>query len=505
MQYAKQLVANEIQAAIDSAELRKVLITMPLYIYATGGMRSLQRENYPRYIELRGAVTNYLNDSGFLEPTYDTISGNDEGIYGWVAANWEERVFNNTTGATMHYLEMGGETAQLAFAPERQEDGAVTNYTGPLVRLQLGSRRCEIFVKCWPKLGADAMWNLHEVQLRKSGARSDPCWPKEVEHSKGVEGTADIVNCTQKTFQLLQCPDSGCKVGRICLHQPHGPGGCLLHGVPDLGFSAGRRLLCSSVFWKAFHGLYAQRDDTRQYSTGNLWERCEAIFARRWRDLIRHADTPDDSRTNFKYLRFALFKAGLVTSTLHFGFGVPLSPYPHIALRLAAGWGIPIETAQDEGYRPTNGILMIDTIASLISPDALQGQQHGRLQVILSRVFGSFDDTGERVNAINDILDGPDITSPAFRNALTYLRDNAKYFPKSRCEAVDGDLVPNQAYITLCVGFIQKCPVAPPPQEQFQIRDTNWALGRMLLRAVNSEPEALTFHSWRAPVDPGAI
>ena len=471
-------------------------------------MRSLQRENYPRYIELRGAVTNYLNDSPFLEPTYDTISGEDEGIYGWVAANWEERVFNNTGSDTKHYLEMGGETAQLAFAPAREANGAVQNYNGSLVRLQLGNRRCEIFVQCWPKLGADAMWNLHEMQLRKSGARSDPCWPRRVEHTKGVKGTANIVNCTYQTFQLLQCQDSGCKVGRICTHQNQGPGGCLLHGVPELGFSTGRQLLCSSVFWKAFHGVYANRDNTRKYTTSALWERCEAIFAgRQWKDIIRDAGTPDDASTNFKYLRFALFKAGLVTATLHFGFGVPLSPYPRIALRLAAGWGLPIEIAQAEDYRPTNGILMIDTIASLIPLDV----RPDSLQNILNEVFGPFAEAADRINAINEILAGVNVT-PAFQNALHYIRDHAADFPLSRCLLdEDGELVPDETWITLCDGFIGRCrnggvDLLGPAREQFQIRDTDWVVGRMLLRAVDSEQEKLTFDSWREKVPaPGVI
>jgi hypothetical protein len=320
----------------DSEPLDKASI--PLFMLATGGMRSLKQSHYEAFQILRKAITDYLNASGYFEPFYDTISGEDEGIFGWLAANHETGRLQ-AEEPPRGFMEMGGQSAQIAFEPSEDDK---EHYEGPLTAVNLGKKTYSVFTKTWPKLGADAMWRKHEQRLREKKAEEDPCLPRgynyELADSKSViKGTGDperLLMCLYETWSLLECQDAACNAGELCAFRKGGPGGCLLKDIPGLGFHGqgkGGSFLGASVFWHATNGVFgaenseqgdSKKSSEKPYSAETFFLEVKDLFSHNWeqiKDLRRREEV-----NNYKYLPLAFFKACLIMTTLHLGFGLPM-------------------------------------------------------------------------------------------------------------------------------------------------------------------------------------
>ncbi|RPB19949.1 hypothetical protein L211DRAFT_870944 [Terfezia boudieri ATCC MYA-4762] len=623
--YAKGFLAGQdyFNVAQGDAQFLRKLATTPLYILATGGMRSLKQENYPKFVALKEAITRCLNASGFKEPTYETISSEEEGLYGWVAANFNENVFNADDTTTRGYFEMGGETAQLAFQPT---DANRSAYKGRLHRMQLGRRNCLVFAKGWPKLGGDAMWRLHEERLHQFHIMEDPCWPMKVDHPAGkFKGTGDILGCVEKALELLQCicNDTGCKRGRLCAFS--GRGGCLLRGVPKLDFSQQDGFIAASTPYHAFHGIHgrlnavtiaaakakayaqaiavaaevpedviacayagriaastpgsdrntiingiaalleydgvnvgqmedrvlaahnnsdsilnainavavktdlaaipelgpdvdrngeeaaekagkaaaevAKRD--RRYNMVQYMNRAKAVFqSNKWKDIVRNESCDMDAETNFKFLQRALFSMGLVTATLHLGLGVPLSPIVYrrqaleLTIRLSKSTNLPNVVARtvvhliDPEATSTIAIEHLENIFTLF----IQKRNHWAKRSVAEPWLKHLDDS--ITNAQRD----PRLAGDTIGRREPYI-EALNQLKTGLSNSYNGKKINMDNWVTSCLTFVGACreelaeAEAAAPRELI-IRDTDWTLGRVILRAVYCSPEELTSDGW---------
>lgn len=300
---------------------------------ATGGMRRLKQDNYHGFMILRSAVIEYIKMCGFDNPQYKTISGEDEALYGWVAVNTIDKLL----GSAAHphgFMEMGGESAQFAVSLHGPDYGG---YTGVLREVTIGEVKYQVFVKTWLGLGADSAWKRHEERLRESESiiAHDPCLPKQFAYRLGGSdiialGTADFPQCLKEAFALLSCPDKKCLTGNLCIYQSANPdhnqttmsSGCLLrdhtNDKPFVKFDT-EKFGGASVYWHAMHGIfgnYKAGDDFAKY-----WNVVQDLSAMTWAQI--RADKVD---TPSKFVQKAFFTAGMVMSTLFYGFGIPMPP-----------------------------------------------------------------------------------------------------------------------------------------------------------------------------------
>ena len=84
--------------------------TIPLYVLATAGMRYEAQEKTDGVYNKMASVTGSMN--GFKVQKAMTISGRYEGLYAWIAANYENHSLKASPVGT---LEMGGKSLQVAF------------------------------------------------------------------------------------------------------------------------------------------------------------------------------------------------------------------------------------------------------------------------------------------------------------------------------------------------------------------------------------------------------
>lgn len=338
----KKKVAAYLDPLLDHA--RKFLPhdrikSIPLFILATGGMRRHKQERYEEYMILRDAITEYINNSGFRDPVYDTISGEDEALYGWVAANYVDGLLKPE--AIPHgFMEMGGESAQFAVSINESDFGS---YEGLLRMVTIWGKDYMVFVKTWMGLGVDSAWKRHQARLRESESAIplDPCLPKGFAYrlsgsDKIVQGTGDFVGCMKEALSLLSCPDKDCAMGNLCIYRskqdvadddPRSVG-CLLRdnttGNPIINFD--KNEFCgASVYWHATHGIFTGGSSEGGGGKENFsafWDTVVEFSEHNWEKL--KAKRPRERKTGYKFLEKGFFTAAMIMSTLFLGFGIPM-------------------------------------------------------------------------------------------------------------------------------------------------------------------------------------
>ena len=115
MQYAQSTLRHE-------AHLWR---SYPIYFKATGGMRQLPHDDREDIInEVRGLLTNRSFCPFHFERKFARIiSGEEEAVFSWLAANYLLKSFDETgkMNSSFGTLDLGGASTQMAFSVESQD------------------------------------------------------------------------------------------------------------------------------------------------------------------------------------------------------------------------------------------------------------------------------------------------------------------------------------------------------------------------------------------------
>lgn len=182
------------QPEIDTRHASKDKSSYTLMVMATGGMRDFQKECQKKsstaFNLLETEIETYIqttNSHGFKTPTYQTITGKEEALYGWAASNYLLRKLPKAgiKRGLVNYLEMGGATAQIAFRSrvykQLKKGGASHNPTlfdGKLMRVNIWGKEIDLYLRTYP-LGTVSALATHEtaVQHQLNWDGIDPCKP----------------------------------------------------------------------------------------------------------------------------------------------------------------------------------------------------------------------------------------------------------------------------------------------------------------------------------------
>lgn len=312
---------------------------IPLLLLATGGMRRLKQQHPQEFAILRTAIVDFIKDSGFRNPEYHTISGDDEGLYGWVAVNYVDGTFRADAEGPHGFVEMGGESAQFAVSIEEEH---YADYSGILREVKIAGKVYKVFVKTWLGLGGESAWKRHEERLRESDSvmPHDPCIPKGYAYrlsgsDKTVLGTGDFVECMKETISLLNCTNKNCLAGNLCIYTGDHVG-CLLQdplsGTPLMKFDT-RKFHGASVYWHATHGIFNAGQDGNDFAS--FWRQAVNLSTKNWEKM--KAERPGEKQNGYKFLLKSFFTAAMVMSTLFVGFGIPM---PQEALKATRDFAV---------------------------------------------------------------------------------------------------------------------------------------------------------------------
>ncbi|GAA5865297.1 hypothetical protein JCM3774_004931 [Rhodotorula dairenensis] len=333
------------------------LASTPIYLLATAGMRLLPAHEQQGVLS---AACSYIRSFPFRLPDCDEqiriISGEEEGLYGWIAVNYlmdgfdkhehaaggEQRRHSSTYG----FLDMGGASTQIAFEPSKVEQVKhADNLHQVHMRLLSGKDvKHPVFVTTWLGFGTNQARTRYidqEVERHVQASDyatlpgdadglgserpvvlvDDPCLPKglmlaEARHAGyTLHGTGDFVQCLRRQAPLLNKEAE-------CTDEP-----CLFDGVhvPPIDFSV-NHFIGISEYWYSTQDVWGTALGSGVYDYVAFEKHAIEFCGRDWQEILRdHRDGRGAWKDNVELSRLETqcFKAAWIINVLHEGIGVP--------------------------------------------------------------------------------------------------------------------------------------------------------------------------------------
>ncbi|KAH0545540.1 hypothetical protein FGG08_000371 [Glutinoglossum americanum] len=318
----------------------------PIFLLATAGVRLLPEMQRKA---LLAEVCHYARTTTkFLLPDCDlhiqAIPGETEGLYGWVAANYllggfdsPEEHDHGKGHHTYGFLDMGGASAQIAFAPNATEAEKHANDLRLLRMRSLDGMSMEyrVFVTTWLGFGVnEARKRFVEALLLATGGDGkeirDPCLPVGLTITQNGEvidqdsgdsgesephllGTGRFDECLRQTFPLLD-KDAPCE------DTP-----CLLHGVhvPAIDFDV-NHFVGVSEYWHTTHGIFELGHKGGKYDYEAYQNSVKDFCSQDWDTISTHVRNKKwGKKVTEKTVLEVCFKASWLINVLHDGIGIP--------------------------------------------------------------------------------------------------------------------------------------------------------------------------------------
>ena len=317
----------------------------PIFLLATAGMRLLP-DNQQKDV-LENVCSYFKKNSKFHRPDcgahIQIIPGETEGLYGWIAANYLLGGFDkpeeNAHGKGHHtygFLDMGGASAQIAFAPNATE---VEKHADDLRLLRLRKVNGEsleygVFVTTWLGFGANEARRRYVEKLMETSPEAheipDPCLPdglmikptgEEIEPGSSeangklphLMGTGKFDECLVRTHPLLE-------KDKKCDDPP-----CLLNGVhtPAIDFDV-NHFVGVSEYWHTTHEVFAMAHDDKAYDFRSYQKQVSELCSRDWKSIEKDVKKKKwGKKVEEKTVEEVCFKASWLINMLHEGIGIP--------------------------------------------------------------------------------------------------------------------------------------------------------------------------------------
>lgn len=320
---------------LDEDDLHEV----PLYLFATAGMRVLPADNQKLLLQ---SIREYAQDCGFQykEERFRVISGEEEGVFGWLTVNYLKNTFagldsHKTVGA----LDLGGASTQITFQPPssqpilqglfpfRLTEELQTNlYTHSYLYLGLTEARQQHYQRMF--LATESLLG-DESTIDPVPVLQDPCAPinckwtyVELKNKKGqvvhvqVNGTSNATGCSLSLKSLLESLKLSAEQ---CLHHDHSD--CALLGVyqPPLSGPSAVEMYAFSGFvytWQFF-----EMDQEVQADLQALNSKTHTVCSKNLADLTAYNANLTHPQ-NADYLDTFCFSANYITALLEIGYGM---------------------------------------------------------------------------------------------------------------------------------------------------------------------------------------
>ena len=346
----------------------------PVFLLATAGMRLLPEDQ--RNEILRQICSYTRTNTKFHLPDCDVhiqvIPGEVEGLYGWVAANYLLGGFDapkdHAHGKNHHtygFLDMGGASAQIAFAPNATEAERHANDLKLLRMRTVDGTAAEyrVFTTTWLGFGVNEARKRYVEALQKaSGAietkvLQDPCLPAGLSTTtKGdvflpgsktingqtphLNGTGEFDKCLVKTLPLLE-------KDHICEDNP-----CLLNGihVPAIDFDV-NHFVGVSEYWHTTHEIFQESHKDKAYDFNTYQQRVREFCSQDWDDIRKGIDKYKwgkkvDEQTAIE----VCFKASWLINILHEGIGIPRVGLEAVPDSMHNGTKKVLDNAKEKGF-----------------------------------------------------------------------------------------------------------------------------------------------------------
>ncbi|CEK10368.1 ectonucleoside triphosphate diphosphohydrolase I [Legionella hackeliae] len=162
---------------------------LPIYFYSTAGMRLLPK---PKQQQLYGLLQQWFaNQSSWQLKNAKTITGTEEGIFGWLAVNYQRGSLEATDQDLSGVMDMGGASVQIIF-PVEKTDGINSQ---DLQQIDLYGRHLTIFVHSFLGLG--------QTEVTHQFLDESVCFANNYELPTGQPASGDAYSCESDVASLM--------------------------------------------------------------------------------------------------------------------------------------------------------------------------------------------------------------------------------------------------------------------------------------------------------------
>ncbi|WFD26030.1 apyrase [Malassezia nana] len=302
----------------------------PIYVHATAGMRLLPPEQrqailletcrmiraYPFAQEPQAHDFTGADPDSACSGHVRVISGEEEGLFGWLAINYLMRGFE--PGSRPYgFLDMGGASSQIAFEPS-EADAQKDLFPVSLRRLDGSVDEHAVFVTTFLGFGTNEARLRYLYALTDQANMtevSDPCLPKGLRLS-GQQGVSHVVGagsfaeCLAQQKPLLH-RNATCATPPCPFHGVHVPS-IQFDKVPFVGVSE---------YWYSSDDVFALGG---AYHRDQLDKAAEAFCQSDWHALAAKFDSHEyREQVTPSRLQMQCFKAAWVSTFLHEGLALP--------------------------------------------------------------------------------------------------------------------------------------------------------------------------------------
>lgn len=162
---------------------------MPVYFYATAGMRLIPQSKQKTYYQNLKNWFNQQSDWQLMDTK--TITGNDEALYDWLAVNYHLGTLKTASQQPVGVFDIGGASTQIAFPIQKN---AELNRNSQ-IELELYGQHINLFVHSFLGLGQNEM--THQLL----GATS--CFANNYPLPDGDIGQGNAPECAQEITSLI--------------------------------------------------------------------------------------------------------------------------------------------------------------------------------------------------------------------------------------------------------------------------------------------------------------
>ncbi|KAL9078424.1 MAG: hypothetical protein Q9157_002652 [Trypethelium eluteriae] len=344
----------------------------PIFLLATAGMRLLPESQQKAVLQSICAYTRATTN--FILPDCDlhiqVIPGDTEGLYGWIAANYLLGGFDQPDSHdhgkdhhTYGFLDMGGASAQIAFAPNQTE---TEKHAEDLKLLRMrtidgAASEYKVFTTTWLGFGANQARERYVKELEDASPDAqelpDPCLPAGLRVKKngdviepgsaedeGVRspliGTGQWEECLRRTYPLLE-KDVPC---------PNEP--CLVNGahVPTIDFDV-NHFVGVSEYWHTTHEIFEMDKADKAYDLHTYQNRVLDFCSKDWTAIERGISKQSwGKKVDESTAAHACFKASWLINMLHNGIGIPRLGLEDVQHSGVNGTKDVIDKAKDKGF-----------------------------------------------------------------------------------------------------------------------------------------------------------
>ena len=290
---------------------------VPIYLGATAGMRIIDSESEDGIMK---EIRSLLHTSGFLfhDNWARTISGEEEGIYDWLVANYLKNGGNFPSSPTTTYgaLDLGGASTQISFPVSDAMD------EGGNFPMRIDSTEYTLFTQSFLYYGVDQARRQYDEDFA-SVTNVNPCYPKGfIDGDSHVTGGSNWKECLDSVAIFFD-QSTNCKagIGEV-------KGGCLLDGAQESQFN--RKFISMSAFVYTWDYLGLKTGpDTDDLATldSRASHICNLTHKQQINQYNRKMESIPSNRVTSKP-HAQCFNAAFTYHLLSKGYGMPVSRTP---------------------------------------------------------------------------------------------------------------------------------------------------------------------------------